>query len=61
MLRGLRKIAAVLARLHSGQAAQTLAEYALILTLILVVSLAALTLLGLAISGHLGDVTAALG
>ncbi len=39
---------------------QALAEYGLILALIAVVSIAALTALGLAVSGKLGSVTSAL-
>ena len=50
----------LVARVRS-EAGQALAEYGLILALIAVVCLLALTAIGLAISGHLGTVAAALG
>jgi len=47
--------------LYKDEEGQALAEYGLILGLIAVVAIAALTLLGTAISGKLDDVTNALG
>ena len=47
--------------LYKDEEGQALAEYALILGLIAVVAIAALTLLGTAISGKLGGVSTALG
>lgn len=45
----------------SDEDGQALAEYGLILGLIAVVCIAALTLLGLAISGHLNSIAGVLG
>jgi len=47
--------------LYKDEEGQALAEYALILGLIAIVAIAALTLLGTAISGKLGGVSTALG
>lgn len=49
----------LVARVRS-EAGQALAEYGLVLALIAVVCIAALTALGLAISGLLGDIAAAM-
>jgi len=46
---------------YKDEEGQALAEYALILGLIAIVAVAALTLLGTAISGKLGGVSSALG
>jgi pilus assembly protein Flp/PilA len=50
----------VLARFQREEG-QALAEYGLILALIAVVAIAALTTLGLAVSGKLGEISTALG
>jgi pilus assembly protein Flp/PilA len=50
----------VLARFQREEG-QALAEYGLILALIAVVAIAALTALGLAVSGKLGEITTAMG
>ncbi len=47
--------------LYKDEEGQALAEYGLILGLIAVVAIAALTLLGAAISGQLGGISGALG
>jgi pilus assembly protein Flp/PilA len=47
--------------LYKDEEGQALVEYALILGLIAVVAIAALTLLGTAITGKLGSVNSALG
>jgi pilus assembly protein Flp/PilA len=47
--------------LYKDEEGQALAEYGLILGLIAVVAIAALTLLGAAITGQLGSVSGALG
>ena len=46
---------------YKDEEGQALAEYGLILGLVAVVAIAALTLLGTAISGKLGDITGAFG
>ena len=59
----LSNIAASLLRFvprFEGEKGQTLAEYGLILALIAVVCIAAVGLLGLAVAGQLGAITAAL-
>ena len=50
-----------LARESKREEGQALAEYGLILALIAVVAVAALTALGLAVSGQLDEVTSAFG
>ena len=50
-----------LARASKDEEGQALAEYGLILALIAVVAVAALTALGLAVSGQLDEVTSAFG
>lgn len=50
-----------LARASQDEEGQALAEYGLILALIAVVAVAALTALGLAVSGQLDEVTSAFG
>jgi pilus assembly protein Flp/PilA len=50
-----------LTRLGKREDGQALAEYGLILALIAVVAVAALTALGLAVSGQLDEVTSAFG
>ena len=47
--------------LYKSEEGQALAEYGLILGLIAVVAIAALTLLGTALSGQLGSITGAFG
>ena len=47
--------------LYKDEEGQALAEYALILGLVAVVAIAALTLLGAAITGQLGSITGAFG
>jgi pilus assembly protein Flp/PilA len=47
--------------LYKDEEGQALAEYGLILGLIAVVAIAALTLLGTAITGQLGSITGAFG
>lgn len=47
--------------LYKDEEGQALAEYALILGLIAIVAVAALTLMGTAITGKLGGVSSALG
>ena len=47
--------------MYRDEEGQALAEYGLILGLIAVVAIAALTLLGAAITGQLGSITGALG
>ena len=46
---------------HEGEEGQALAEYALILGLIAIVAVAALTLMGIAISGELDGLAGAFG
>ncbi len=46
---------------YKDEEGQALAEYGLILGLIAVVAIAALTLLGVAITGQLGSITSAFG
>jgi pilus assembly protein Flp/PilA len=46
---------------YKDEEGQALAEYAIILGLVMVVAVAALTLLGVAVSGRFGPVTSALG
>ncbi|MEO8457788.1 MAG: Flp family type IVb pilin [Chloroflexota bacterium] len=47
--------------LYKDEEGQALAEYAIILGLVMVVAVAALTLLGVAVAGRFGPVTSALG
>ncbi len=56
----LARINAWVLRLFAREEGQALAEYGLILALIAVVAIAALTALGLAISGQLNTISAAM-